>query len=49
MTDRWCWLCEIEWHVLANRDPLAKVWERVEPEYCPKCGAKMRTPEKERR
>lgn len=36
-----CPKCRLEWHVLANADPLAKSWERFDPDYCPRCGRRI--------
>ena len=36
-----CFKCGLEWHVLANADPLSKVWSRFEPDFCPRCGRRI--------
>lgn len=36
-----CPECGLEWHVLANSDPLAKSWERFDPDFCPRCGRRI--------
>ena len=36
-----CPKCGLEWHVLANSDQLAKDWERIDPDFCPRCGRRI--------